>query len=184
MYRKYSCFIFFSLLLICVLAGNVYAEQSPPNVSTIAIEKHVLCKEVIDGEPRDITKTFTTDDTVFSWLAIKDAVQGDQITWLFEGPHGIESREIYTLEQEGDQSCYTCFDSNDYDEIIEMEGDWKITVYLNGEEALTEYFTVEPLTGLLWWGPFAGLLITLLAVAVPVAVITLIVIKVVRRKRG
>lgn len=182
MITKYSRFMFLPLLLACVLAGNVYAEQSPSNVSTIAIEKHVLCKEVSDGEPRDITKTFTTDDTVFSWLKIKNAVQGDEVKWLFQGPDGIESRASYTLEQEGDQSCYTGFDLNDY-ENVPMEGDWKITVYLNGEEALTEYFTVEPLTGLLWWGPFVGLLIILLIVAVPVTVITLIVIKVVRRRR-
>jgi len=186
MYRKYSCFIFFSLLLVYVLVGNVCAEQSPSNVSTFAIEKHVLCREVSDGEPGDITKTFTADDTVCSWLRTRDGVRGDEVEWLFEGPDGIESRASYTLELEGDQSCYTCFDLNDY-ENVEMEGDWKITVYLNGEEALTEYFTVEPLAGLLWWGPFVGLLIILLMGAVAAAVITLIVIiviKVVRRRRG
>lgn len=177
MLKKYSWFTSVLFLLACLTPGNVYAEDP-----AAAIVDHVLCKGVSEGQPIDVTETFTNGDTVCSWLEIRDAADGDEVTWLFQGPNGIESRESYTLGQEGNQSCHATLVLDDY-HSADVEGDWTVTVYLNGEEASTEHFTVEPLTGLVWWGPLVGLLIILLLVAIVAVPIAVIVVKAVRRRK-
>ena len=94
--KKYGWLILLFLLTIYIIPHSIYAQ----NTSIIVVE-HKLCKEVTNGRPNDITKTFTTDDKVFSWLKIKGASKGDKATWLFQGPNGQEIEKLLTLEQDG-----------------------------------------------------------------------------------
>jgi len=81
---------------------------------------------------------------------------GDEILWRFQGPLGQVVDVNYTLEWEGDGSCWAYFDLSGY-EAQEAVGEWRVTVYINGVETAEEVFTVEALVGLLWWAPFLGL---------------------------
>ena len=174
--KRYCWLISLFPLLIFLIAQNIYAQ----NTSIILVE-YKLCKEVTNGRPVDITKKFTVDDRVFSWLTIKGASKDDKATWLFQGPKGQEIQKLLALEQSGDQSIYMELDLNQYSNA-EVAGRWAVTVLFNGEKALTDDFTVEPLTGLVWWGPIAGAALFMFIGFLILSVIVLLIILLIKRK--
>ncbi len=142
---------------------------------------HNLCKEIRDGQPVDITKTFTADDSVYCWLQIKGASIGDKASWLFKGPKGLEVMKSLAVEKADDQSRYTRLDLSLYSNA-EVTGNWTVTVSFNGDDLFTDDFTVQPLTGLVWWGPFAGALLFIsIAFLILAALVTVIILLIKQR---
>ena len=175
--KRYSWLILLFPLLMFVIAQNISAQ----NTSIILVD-HKLCKEIKNGRPDDITKQFTVDDRVFSWLSITGTSKGDEIAWTYQGPKGQEVQKSLALAQGGDQTTYMELDLNQYSNA-EVAGKWTVTVLFNGEKALTDDFTVEPLTGLVWWGPFAGFLLLLVFLIAGITVVLIAVLLVIRNQR-
>ena len=123
--------------------------------SSIKVVNHLTCKGVDQGKPMEVTSTFKSDDTVFSFIEIEDGEVGDEILWRFQGPVGQVVDVNYTLEWSGGGSCWAYLDLTSY-KTQEAVGEWTVTVYINGMEASSDVFTVEALGGLVWWGPFLG----------------------------
>ncbi|MBN1192047.1 MAG: hypothetical protein JXA46_20005 [Dehalococcoidales bacterium] len=138
--KKYNLLLIL-IVIACLFPLSVHAQESNPTVV-----RHVLCKEVSGSDPKKITAKFTTDEKVFSWLKIKDASVGDKVHWLFKGANEIEYSESKVLEMSGDQSVYAVLDLKQYSTRDDV-GDWSVTVYLNDDQAFTDSFAVDPLTG-------------------------------------
>ena len=112
-------------------------------VSRIAILEHVLCKQLSEnGNPVERSSTFDVEESVISWLSVMNASVGDKIVWIFEGPNEITEEYSLILEEEGESYCYAILDLKSYDSA-EALGNWTVSVYANGEEALTQQFIVE-----------------------------------------
>jgi len=106
----------------------------------ITLSEHTLCLGVdSEGNPIEVKTVFTDDEKVVSWLSVVNASEGDEIRWFFKGPNEIMKEIPYTLEWDGEGYCYAMLDLNNYDSV----GDWTVTVYVNGEDVLTQQFTVE-----------------------------------------
>jgi len=56
-----------------------FTVEKAPERGLITIVDHALCKNVEDGEPVDITSTFTNDEVVYCWLKIQNGTLGDQM---------------------------------------------------------------------------------------------------------
>jgi len=163
-----------AFLMIVVMATSLYSyashgdreaflEDSSKQAKDAAqVVDHAICKEVENGRTVGKTRKFLSDDHVFCWVKITDNVDWDKVEWLFKGPNGIERSIPYREEWSGEDYCYAMLDLSEY-EAREVVGDWKVTLYMNGREVFTEEFTVEPLGGLVWWGPMVGLLLILIA---------------------
>jgi len=148
-------------------------------LSVVIVVDHLLCEGLNDdGTPLGAVTTFKSDETVFSWLEVANGTQGDEVYWLFQGPNGITEEYTYPLEWDGEGYCWDSLDLNGYN-MEDAVGDWSVTVCINGVEAFTDQFTVEPLTGLVWWGPIIGLLM----IAVPVSFAIIIVIILIKRRK-
>jgi len=89
-----------------------------------------------------VVDEFSSDDgDVFSLLRISDAVEGDRVYWLFEGPNSLVVEAEITTDWAGEGSAWASFSLNDY-KPKEIVGPWKVTVFINEEEALVDYFEV------------------------------------------
>jgi len=117
-----------------------FTVEEAPAQSLIRIVDHALCKNVENGEPVDVTSTFTSGDVVYCWLKIQDGRVGDHVYWLYTGP--FTANASYFLEWNGDGICYSTFDLSVYDPET-VVGEWTVTVYVNGKEVLTDHFKVE-----------------------------------------
>lgn len=140
---------------------------------------HLLCKDVSDdGTPSDVATTFKAGETIISWLEVANGTQGDEISWVFQGPNAINEEFAYTLEWDGEGYCWAPLDLNDYN-LEDAVGDWSVTVYINGLNVFTDNFTVEPLGGLIWWSPLIGLLI----IAIPISFAVVILVILINRRK-
>jgi hypothetical protein len=72
-------------------------------------------------------------------------------------------------------------DLNQYSNA-EVTGNWTVNILFNGEKALTDDFTVVPLTGLVWWGPIAGAVLFMFIGFLILSVIVLLIILLIKRK--
>jgi hypothetical protein len=176
--KKYGWLILLLPLLMFFIAQNISAQGT-----SIVLVEHKLCKEIKNGRPDDVTKNFTTDDRVFSWLAITGTSKGDEIAWTYQGPKGQEIQKSLALAQGGDQTTYMELDLNQYSNA-EVTGNWTVTILFNGEKAVTDAFTVEPLTGLVWWGPIAGFLLLLGAIITVIIVVLVTILLVIRSRKA
>jgi len=158
-----------AFLMIVVTATSLYSyashggreaflEDSSKQAKDAAqVVDHAICKGVEDGRPVGKTRKFLSDDQVFCWVKIADSVDRGKVEWLFKGPNGIERSIPYREERSGEDYCYAVLDLSRY-KSTEVVGDWKVTVYVDEKEVFTDEFRVEPLGGLVWWGPIVGLL--------------------------
>jgi hypothetical protein len=181
-WRLLACFIIFGFLLSnssCDLTTAAEGEQE----GEITLTDHLLCKYIdSNGNPIDVTSTFSIDDQVFSYIILTNASVGDEVRWFFHGPQSLSHEVNYTLDWDGCGSTYAelNFRGFDYEQAI---GSWNITLYINGEKASVEYFEIgEPLTGLLWWGPIAGFMIIAILTILTI-LIAAIMIKLIKRKK-
>jgi hypothetical protein len=85
---------------------------------------------------------FDADAVVYSLVDMEEAVYGDEVEWIFEGPGGIVNEASVALEYQGEVYAYAFVDLSDWG-TEDVKGDWRVTVYLNGVEASTESFSVE-----------------------------------------
>jgi len=124
-------------------------------VSAAILEGHVLGR----GSGTDLiiepTLEFTRDDIVMSEVSLKDTGEGDFLQWVFTGPQGMNYNESRTLTPgQGMARAKLDLSLLPSDEAV---GSWTLDLFLNGAPADRQNFTVEPLTGLVWWAPFVGL---------------------------
>jgi hypothetical protein len=101
---------------------------------------------------------------VASEVSLSAAEEGDLLQWVFTGPQGMHYNESETLTP-GLSTARVMLDLSllPSDEAV---GSWTLDLFLNEEPAARQDFTVEPLTGLVWWGPFIGLGVLLGVVAI------------------
>ena len=164
-----------ALFLVLVLA---LAGCTP--VTAVTVDGQVLGRTSGTDPVIEPTLEFARDDIVTSDVYLKDAGEGDILEWAFTGPHEMIYNESQSLTT-GQSVARTTFDLGLLS-TNEAVGLWTLDISLNGEQAVQQDFTVEPLTGLVWWGPFAGAavlaglvaLVVILVVAVIAGIVLLL----------
>ena len=125
---------------------EVRGTVRPHNI--MAVVESIFCKKVENGRPEDITDTFTTDEKVFSYIKVENASEGDEVTWVFQGPSGVNRTVSCTLDWSGSGYCYAVLDLRELSSE-DITGSWRVSVYVNGEEVLEDYFQVVQKEGCL-----------------------------------
>lgn len=173
-----ACFIIFGFLL-----SNSSCDLTTAAEGEIMLTDHLLCKYIdSNGNPIEVTATFSIDDQVFSYITLTNASVGDVVRWFFQGPQSLSHEVNYTLDWDGDGSTYAELNFREFD-CEQAIGSWNVTIYINGEKASVKYFEIgEPLTGLIWWGPIVGFLIIAILTILTI-LIAAILIKLIRRKK-
>lgn len=113
-------------------------------------------------------------DEVVSTVYLNGAVSGDTIRWEFHGPNEISWSQDQVLEK----------DQANARSVLNLarwpgargSGTWTLDLLLNREQVKHEEFTVEPLTGLIWWGPFLGAFLLVLGILVIGGIIVVILV--------
>jgi len=123
-------------------------------VSAAVLEGHVLGRAGGPDLPIEPALEFTRDDTVFSEVTLENTGDGDHLLWSFTGPQGMKYNESRTLTS-GQGMARAKLDLSLL-QSNEAVGSWTLDLFLNEEPADRQNFTVEPLTGLVWWAPFVG----------------------------
>jgi len=140
-------FLLIALVLVLVLAGNA-------PVSAVDLGEHVLGRASGAGPAIESTQVFVRDDVVVSEVTLTAAGGGDLLVWTFTGPRGGEETVSQALSP-GQGMARATLDLS----LLPPEeavGSWTLDLSLNGVPGLSQDFSVEPLTGLVWWGPFVG----------------------------
>jgi hypothetical protein len=173
-------------LIVSILVLVLVLLWSVP-VTAVTVEGYVLGRASGTDPVIEQTLEFTRDDRVVSEVYLKDTGEGDILQWAFTGPHEMKYNESRTLTP-GQSTARATLDLSLLS-TNEAVGSWTLDLYLNGAPVDRQNFTVEPLTGLIWWGPFvgAGLLIGLVVIVVILGVLVvagiLIVQRVFRKKK-
>ncbi len=153
-------------------------------VSAVILEGQVLGRASGPDLTIDPTLEFTRDDIVRSEVSLRDTREGDYLQWTFTGPQGLMYNETRTLTP-GQGTARATLDLSLLT-TNEAVGSWTLDLSLNGAPADRQNFTVEPLTGLVWWGPFVGaglLVLSVVILGVLVFAGVLIIQRVFRRKK-
>ncbi len=167
------------ILAILVLVF-VMSYTSP--VSGTVLNEHILGRPTGDGQIIVPTHEFIRDDKVASEVSLSATKEGDLIGWVFTGPRGSRYADTRNLTS-GQNIAYFEIDLDPLpsDEAV---GSWTMELFLNGISQERQTFTVEPLTGLAWWGPFAGLGVLVVVVVIVGGLIVgglVVLIRVLRR---
>ncbi|HEU17645.1 MAG TPA: hypothetical protein ENO06_02815 [Methanolinea sp.] len=135
-----------------------------PLTSSAVIDEHILGRAVGSAHQVEPTLELVRDDMVASKVLLSDTKGDDRLEWTFTGPRGriFSDSQILSAGQNWAQSelDLSLIPSGD------VVGTWTLDLSLNGMPEERETFTVEPLTGLVWWGPFVGMGVFLVVVLV------------------
>ena len=105
----------------------------------------ILCKNLDKNEkPIEATTVFSNNDTVYAWLSLQNASNGDEIKFVFEGPNNITKELEYPINWSGNGYCYAWLSMSHYRK--NAIGQWKVTTYINGEKSKVAYFDVNAKT--------------------------------------
>lgn len=151
-YKKCIRRINHSSLAILVL---VIALSWTYPISATVLDEHIFGRPT--GSAHQIEPTFelVRDDMVASKVLLAGVEEGDLLEWTFTGPRGRTYSDSQILSS-GQNWALSELDLS----VLPSEdavGSWRLDLSLNGEIQEQQTFTVEPLTGLVWWGPFVGL---------------------------
>ena len=124
-------------------AEKNFVIKEMEQLSNIVITDYKICKRVENGVPKDITSEFNSKDTVYVWLSIENVSKGDEVKWVFQGPNNISKVLKCKLNWTGEGYAYAWIYLYKY-KPKDIEGQWKVIIYLNEKEALTTEFTVKP----------------------------------------
>lgn len=155
------------LLLVCTPAWGV------------TLDDHHLEGRDDTGRLTGPALTFTAGDRVVSVVRLQGAAGGETIQWVFLGPNEIEWNQSQVLTRDQVDAA-SQLDLKRWPGV-RGTGHWTISVLLNGEQASSGEFQVEPLTGLVWWGPFLGAALLVIGILVILG-IALIIIVVTKKK--
>ena len=153
-------------------------------VSAAILEGQVLGRASGPDQGIEPTFEFTRDDIVVSEVSLNDSKNGDILKWAFTGPQGMKYNESRTLSP-GQGTARAALDLSLLSSS-EAVGSWTLDISLNEELADQVNFTVEPLTGLVWWAPFVGaglLILSVVILGVLVFAGVVIIQRVFRRKK-
>ncbi len=152
-----------------ILAGLVLVLACSPFVSAAILDGQVLGRMSGTGQAIEPAIEYVRDDVVVSEVHLSGTREGDRIRWEFAGPEDTVWNESKTLIA-GQETARAILDLGLL-QSNEAVGLWTLDIFVNDEPASRADFTVEPLTGLVWWGPFAGALMLLVVVVVVAGVI-------------
>jgi len=168
----------FPAVVLTAVALLLVIMATPP-VSAVTLDHHILGRASDSDPVIEPTFAFTTDDTVISEVHLKDAREGDRIEWVYTGPQGTMWNKSQTLNP-GQNTTARATLGLALLPLRERVGSWTVDVFLNGEPQDRVTFTVEPLTGLTWWGPFLGSFLVILGV---LGVVTVVVVLLAAKKK-
>lgn len=149
--------------LLVILVLFVAISGIPPTSSAV-IDEHIFGRAVGSAQQIEPTLELVRDDMVASKVLLSGTEDGDRLEWTFTGPGGrtFSDSQILSAGQIWAQSELD-LSLIPSDEVV---GTWTLDLSLNGMPEEKETFTVELLTGLVWWGPFVGLGVLLVVVLV------------------
>lgn len=114
------------------------------------VKDHIMASNVDESTNNVITRSYTfsnTDSKAYSWLSLGEAGNGT-VKWMWYSPDG----NLYRTE-----TVDIPFPNADYwpsynvwsyiyvagDNADNLPGDWRVDVYLDGQKAFTEYFSIS-----------------------------------------
>lgn len=138
-----------------ITVGPNLAPGPIPTRSTF-VKDHIMASNVDESTSNVITRSYTfsiTDSKAYSWLSLGKAENGT-VNWMWYSPDGnlyrTETVDIPTPS--GDY--WPSYNVWSYiyvagDNAANLPGDWHVDVYIDGQKAFTEYFSIsgEQLTG-------------------------------------
>lgn len=132
------------LLLYCLVvavwlpSGNLAAEEIINHLMTRDPKDNTGCETPIPSD------TFlTTDERVYSWLAIEDIIEGDVVKWEWYDPDSTLYHEgTYTASFTGNGCTWAWIVIKD-DLPADMPGDWHVDVFYNDTFQFTDNFTIR-----------------------------------------
>lgn len=163
--------------VVLIAVALLLVIMATPPVSAVTLDHHILGR-ASDSDPGiEPTSEFTTDDTVISEVHLKDEREGDLIEWVYTGPQGTMWNKSQTFNPGQSTTARATLDL-DLLPLREIVGSWTVDLVLNGEPQDRVTFTVKPLTGLTWWGPYLGSFLVILGVlGVVIVVVILLAVK-------
>jgi hypothetical protein len=148
--------------LVLIVLVLVLLWSAP--ASAVVLEGNVLGRASGSDQRIEPASEFTRGDVVMSEVSLRDTGEGDYLQWTFTGPQGMTYNETRTLTP-GQSVARAKLDLSLLS-TNEAVGSWTLDLSLNEEPADQVNFTVEPLTGLVWWGPFVGVGLLVLFVVI------------------
>jgi tetratricopeptide (TPR) repeat protein len=129
---------------------NEVTIDSPSPAPSTFVKDHIMASNVDESTNNVITRAYTfssTDSKAYSWLSLGKA-ETDTVKWMWYSPDG----NLYRTE-----TVDIPIPSGDYwpsynvwsyiyiagDNAANLPGDWYVDVYLDGQKAFTEYFSIS-----------------------------------------
>ena len=126
------------------IKGNMFFEFTPTEITTGLtpdIIDHVICGGITeDYTPIDIKNSFTSEETMYSLLNLKDMNTGDVVSWTYSGPNEITEIQSLTIEDPGEITVYSVLELSDYNGAT---GDWLVSIDFNGNLMRADTFVVQ-----------------------------------------
>jgi hypothetical protein len=169
--------------ILAILILVIFTSGICP-ISATVLDEHIIGRTTGIAHQIEPTFVLVRDDMVASKVSLSATEEGDLLEWTFSGPQGRTYTDSHILSS-GQDWAQTELDLSllPSEDVI---GTWTLDLSLNGVQQEQQTFTVEPLTGLVWWGPFVGLgvlLVVVLVVGVLVIGGIVVLIGVLRRKK-
>lgn len=153
-------------------------------ISATVLDEHIFGRITGPDQRIESTIELTRDDMISSKVLLSATVEGDLLEWSFTGPQG----RVYTDSRVLSSGQNWVQAELDLSQLPSNEtvGTWTLELFLNGIPQERQPFTVEPLTGLSWWGPFAGFGVLVFVVVIVGALIgvgLVVLIRVLKRNK-
>ncbi len=118
--------------------------------SSTFVKDHIMANNVDESTNNVITRAYTfssTDSKAYSWLSLGKAENGT-VKWQWYSPDGnlYRNETVDIPTPSGDY--WPSYNVWSYiyiagDNAANLPGDWHVDVYLNGQKAFTEYFSIS-----------------------------------------
>lgn len=139
--------VWLAIVAAAVVALIILLAISAAGPSSSSVVANGLSKDIDSqtGEPVGLTNAFSSaDNRVYSWIELGGAPgQSHNVTWLFVTPQGTHySRSVRQVSPGNLSSSIKVVGSV----AGNMLGGWSVMVYVDGQRALTQSFTIGDTT--------------------------------------
>jgi tetratricopeptide (TPR) repeat protein len=131
-------------------ATSTSLSPTPTPSSGTFVMDHIMASNVDESTNNVITRAYTfsnTDSKAYSWLSLGKA-GNDTVKWMWYSPdRDLYKNDSFDIPSPSD-AYWRSYNVWSYiyiagGDAANMPGDWHVDVYLNGQKAFTEYFSIS-----------------------------------------
>ncbi|GEM_PF-2359319 len=131
-------------------AASPSLSPAPTHSPDTFVMDHIMASNVDESTNNVITRAYTfsnTDSKAYSWLSLGKAGD-DTVKWMWYSPNGyLYKTDSFEVPSPSD-AYWRSYSVWSYIYIAggnaaNMPGDWHVDVYLDGQKAFTEYFSIS-----------------------------------------